>query len=69
MSAFTFKLPDQKYEKLKQYAKSQNISVNRLLDELTTAALASYDAKNRFETRATKGNPQKGLDILEKLRD
>lgn len=67
MSAITFRLPDNKYERLKELAKSQNISVNKLLDELSTMALASYDTKIRFATRAKKGNPQKGLDILNKL--
>ena len=47
MSAITFRLPDAKYERLKQLAKSQNTSVNKLLDELSTIALVSYDAKDR----------------------
>ncbi|MFA7571224.1 MAG: hypothetical protein WCY75_08320 [Sulfurimonadaceae bacterium] len=68
MSAVTFRLPDNKYERLKKLAKSQNISVNRLLDELSTMALASYDAKIRFESRASKGDRQRGLEILDKLK-
>lgn len=68
MSAVTFRLPQSKYERLKQLAKSQNISVNRLLDELSTMALASYDAKIQFESRASKGDTKKGLQILEKLK-
>ena len=68
MSAITFRLPDAKYERLKQLAKSQNISVNKLLDELSTVALASYDAKTSFETRAKKGDKSRGLDILDKLQ-
>ena len=68
MSATTFRLPDAKYERLKQLAKSQNISVNKLLDELSTVALASYDAKTSFEIRAKKGDKSRGLDILDKLQ-
>lgn len=67
MSSITFRLPDSKYERLKQLAKSQNISINRLLDELSTMALASYDAKTSFEFRSKKGNAKKGLEILDKL--
>ena len=67
MSAITFRLPDSKYERLKQLAKSQNISVNRLLDELSTMALASYDTKTSFQIRAQKGDRNKGLEILDKL--
>lgn len=68
MSAITFRLADAKYERLKQLAKSQNISVNKLLDELSTIALASFDAKTSFEIRAKKGNKSRGLDILDKLQ-
>lgn len=67
MSAVTFRLPDAKYERLKQLAKSQNISVNKLLDELSTMAIASFDAKTRFESRAYKGDAKRGLEILDKL--
>lgn len=67
MSSVTFRLPDSKYERLKKLAKSQNISVNRLLDELSTMALASYDAKTSFELRSKKGNVKRGLKILDKL--
>ncbi|RXJ85966.1 toxin-antitoxin system HicB family antitoxin [Arcobacter cloacae] len=67
MSAITFRLPDAKYERLKQLAKSQNISVNKLLDELSTIALVSYDAKTSFEVRAKKGDKNRGLEILDKL--
>lgn len=67
MSAITFRLPDNKHEKLKELAKSQNISLNKLLNELSTIALANYDIQNRFKLRAKKGDPKKGLDILNKL--
>lgn len=67
MSAITFRLPDAKYERLKQLAKSQNMSVNKLLDELSTIALASYDTKTIFEARGKKGEAKKGLELLDKL--
>ena len=67
MSAITFRLPYAKYERLKQLAKSQNTSVNKLLDELSTIALVSYDAKTSFEARVKKGDKNRGLEILDKL--
>lgn len=67
MSVITYRLQKSKYERLKQLAKSQNISVNKLIDELSTMALASYDAKTSFELRARKGDKKRGLEILEKL--
>lgn len=67
MSAITFRLSDSKYDRLKKLASSQNISVNKLLNELTTIALANGDAKTRFNLRVSKGDVKKGLDILKKL--
>jgi hypothetical protein len=59
--------PNTKYERLKKYAKSKNISLNKLFDEFATVALAQYDAKTRFDLQASKGDKQRGLDLLDKL--
>jgi len=67
MSIFTFEISDSKHEKLKQYAKEQGISLNKLFDELATIALAQFDAKTRFKINASKGNRQRGLELLDKL--
>lgn len=69
MSTITFRLPDSKHDKLKQLAKSQNISVNRLLDELSSMAIAGYDTKMQFELRRSVGDSNKGLEILDKLEN
>ena len=34
--------------------------------ELATVALANYDARVRFETRAAWGNPSRALTLLDK---
>ena len=34
---------------------------------LATVALANYDARVRFETRAARGNPKRALSLLDKL--
>jgi hypothetical protein len=52
---------------LKALARSNSISINKLMDELATVALANYDARVRFETRATRGNPKRALSLLDKL--
>lgn len=48
MSTLTIRLPDDKHERLKALAKSNSISINKLMDELATVALANYDARVRF---------------------
>ncbi len=67
MSAITFRLPDSKHERLKELAKSQHISLNRLFDELTTVALVQFDAKASFDIRVKKGSAAKGIELLSKL--
>jgi predicted transcriptional regulator len=67
MSTLTIRLPDYKHERLKALARSSSISINKLMDEVVTVALANYDARVRFETRAARGNPKQALTLLDKL--
>jgi predicted transcriptional regulator len=67
ISTLTIRLPDDKHERLKLLAKSNSISVNRLIDELATVALANFDAKVRFETRASRGSSARAIALLDKL--
>ena len=67
MSTLTIRLPDDKHERLKALARSNAISVNKLMDELATVALANFDARVLFETRAARGNPKRALKLLDKL--
>lgn len=67
MSTITLRIPDSKHERLKQYAKDQGVSLNKLFDEFATVALAQFDAKIRFELMASKGSKKEGLALLDKL--
>jgi len=67
MSTVTLRIQDSKHERLKQYAKEQGISLNKLFDEFATVALAQFDAKTRFDLKAAKGDIDKGLKLLDKL--
>ena len=67
MTTLTIRLPDDKHERLNALARSNLISVNKLVDELASVVLANYDAGVRFETRAARGNPKRALALLDKL--
>ena len=69
MSALTIRLPDDKHQRLKALALAlaKGISMNELIDELATAALAGFDARMHFETRAARGNARRSLTLLSKL--
>ena len=67
MATLTVRLPDDKHLRLKALAKRKLISVNKLLEELSTQAIAEFDAETRFRTMAAKGSIEKGLDALDRL--
>lgn len=67
MATLTIRLPDDKYGRLKELAKSRGISVNKPIEELSTIALAEHDAYNRFKVLAAIGNPDRGLELLAEL--
>ena len=67
MSTLTLRIPDSKYERLKRYAKSKEISLNKLFDEFATIALTQYDTQTRFELMASRGDRKRGLALLDKL--
>jgi predicted transcriptional regulator len=69
MGTLTIRLPDDKHTRLKELAQTRGISVNKLIEELSTIALAEFDAHTRFKAMAATGNPEEGLRILAKLDD
>ncbi|MES9870889.1 MAG: toxin-antitoxin system HicB family antitoxin [Sedimenticola sp.] len=67
MATMTIRIPDEKAGRLKALAKYRHVSVNKLIDELSTQALAEFDSEVRFRALAASGDPDRGLDLLEKL--
>lgn len=67
MSTLTIRLPETKHQRLKAFARSRGISLNKLVEEWATVALAQEDAENRFRLRAACGRPEVGLSLLDKL--
>lgn len=67
MATLTIRLPDDKHNRLKELAQAKGISVNKLIEELSTIALAEFDAYTRFKAIAATGNSEEGLKILAKL--
>jgi predicted transcriptional regulator len=52
MATLTIRLPDEKRNRLKELAQAKGISVNKLIEELSTLALAEFDAYTRFKAMA-----------------
>ncbi|MBW4641188.1 MAG: ribbon-helix-helix domain-containing protein [Gloeocapsa sp. UFS-A4-WI-NPMV-4B04] len=67
MATLTIRLPDDKHERLKELARRRNMSVNKLIEELSTIALAEFDVETRFRAMAAKGSVEAGLALLAQL--
>ena len=70
MSALTIRLPDDKHQRLKELSQRRGVSINRLIDEMTTLMLAEFDAETRFRLLAERGQgkTERGLELLAKAR-
>ena len=68
MAAINIRLSDEKHERLKQLAKSKNISVNKLMEELATIALTEFDVETRFKLLANSGSVERGLELIRKAQ-
>jgi hypothetical protein len=67
MSTLTIRIPEDKHARLRNLARARGISINKLIDELATIALAQHDAEARFRAIAARGSKTEGLALLAKL--
>lgn len=66
----TIRLPDDKRRRPKDLARQRATTVNRLIDEMTTAMLTEADAETRFHLRASRGagRTAEGLALIAAAR-
>jgi predicted transcriptional regulator len=69
MATLTIRLPDDKHNRLKALAQRKNISINKLVEEMSTQTLAEFDSETRFRMLAASGKVKRGLKLLAKLDD
>ena len=67
MATLTVRLPDDKHNRLKALARRKKMSVNKLIEEISTQTLAEFDSETRFRTFAASGDVKRGLELLDKL--
>lgn len=67
MSTLTIRLPDDTAQRLKSLARNRGLSINKLMEELSTQAIAAFDVETRFRTLAASGDAALALRILERL--
>lgn len=67
MANVTLDLPDDKHAKLEVLAKYRNMSLDKLMEELSAIALADFESEKRFWDRAAYGSREQGVELLDKL--
>ncbi len=67
MSTLTIRIPDDTAERLRTLARSRGLSVNKLIEEWSAQALATFDTETRFRALAAKGNAKAAIKILDRL--
>ncbi len=67
MATLTIRLPDDKHARLKELAVTRGLSVNKLVEELSTIAIAEFDIYVRFKAMAVSSSREEGLKLLAKL--
>lgn len=67
MTTLTIHINDDKHERLKTMAQAQGVTVHHLIDELASIALNEFDTKTRFQIRAERGNPERGIELLNRV--
>jgi predicted HicB family RNase H-like nuclease len=50
----TIRIPNAKHDRLRLLAQKHGISLNKLVDEWASVALAQFDAESRFAARAAR---------------
>ena len=67
MGTLTIRLPEDQHERLRALAARRGISLNKLFEEFATRALTEFDVEARFRARAARGDPERGLALLDKI--
>jgi len=67
MTTMTVNLPDSVFFELKQIAAFRHVSTESLLVEIALHNFKEMKAEQRFLERAARGNPERGLALLEKM--
>lgn len=67
--ANTIRIPDDRYQRLKQLAEARQTSLNRLFDEMATLLLTEQDVRTRLALRRGRGSAEGLLGALDALDD
>lgn len=68
MTTLNIELPNNQMEQMQHIASQMGTSVQAWLQKISAHAVNEWEQYNSFKTRVAKGDPAKGLRILEDLK-
>lgn len=69
MATLTIRMPDANRDRLAAMAADRGISLNKLIEEISTRAISEHDTELRFRARSARGDVDKAIAILDRLDD
>ena len=67
IATLTIRIPDAHRDRLGAMGARRGLSMNKLIEEISTRALAEHDTEMRFRLRAACGDPALRLRVLDEL--
>ena len=67
MTTLTIDFPDSLFSELQQVAGLRHVSTESLLVEMAQHSIREIQAEQHFHERAARGNPKRGLKLLEEI--
>jgi predicted transcriptional regulator len=64
MATITYRTDEETKQRLSEFAEKQNMSINKAIDVIVGNAIREQEAYYEFQKRASIGDPQKALAIL-----
>jgi predicted transcriptional regulator len=69
MSTLSIRLPKSLYQKVKDLAKREGVSINQIINVTLAEKVAADEAMQYLEDRAKRGNRERYLELLGKAPD
>ncbi len=69
MSTLSLRLPESIYERVKEFAKKDGISINQFIASAVSEKISAFATKDYLEIRAKRANQKKYRDALTLIPD
>ena len=64
MSTLSLRIPESVYERVKEFAKQDGISINQFIASAVSEKISAFATKDYLEFRAQRANPKKYQEAL-----